>query len=261
MRWMWSLGDYSEVAALLAPKAAELAALAGIGPGQRVLDVGAGSGNLAAVAAGLGAAVTACDPTRRMVELGSRRTAAEGLDVRWLEADAEALPFAAGSFDVVASVFAAMFAPSPGTVAAELFRVARPGGLVAMANYGHGGFLAAMADLIGSFGPARPAGLTSPFDWGDPAEAGRRLARLAAPGSLRMEPGTLVMEFDSHEAGWAFWERTNPPLLALRQMLPAEGYEALAAKAAALLRSLGQGGDGRLTLASDVLLLTARVPS
>jgi 2-polyprenyl-6-hydroxyphenyl methylase/3-demethylubiquinone-9 3-methyltransferase len=256
---MWSLGDYREVAALLAAKAAELASLAGIGPGHVVLDVGAGSGNLAVVAAELGATVTACDPTRRMVDLGSGRTAAEGLDVRWVEGDAEALPFADGRFDVVASVFAAMFAPSPGTVAAELFRVARPGGLVAMANYGPGGFLAAVADLIGSFGPARP-GAWSPFEWGDPAEAGRRLARLAAPGSLRMEPGTLVMEFASPEEGWAFWERNNPPLIALRQMLPADAYQALAAKCAELMRTMNQADGGRLALAADVLLLTARVP-
>src|SRR5229473_6968532 len=124
VKWMWSLGDYAEVATRLEAQAKDLAGRCAIRPGMEVLDVAAGNGNFAIAAAHAGARVTASDLTPKMVELGEARSGAEGLQVEWLEADAEELPFDADRFEVVASVFGAMFAPRPNRVASEMFRVA-----------------------------------------------------------------------------------------------------------------------------------------
>lgn len=127
VRGMWSLGDYGALAEHLEPHAIELAHRCRLQPGSEVLDVAAGNGNFAVAAAGLGAAVVATDLTPVMVDLGRARSRELGVAIEWLEADAESLPFADGRFDVVGSVFGAMFAPDPERVAAELFRVTKPG--------------------------------------------------------------------------------------------------------------------------------------
>lgn len=258
---MWALGDYREVAMFLEPHAEALAAAAVVRSGMVVLDVAAGNGNFAIAAARRGAVVTASDLTPKMVELGRVRTQAEGVAIEWIEADAEQLPFSADRFDVVASVFGAMFAPRPHRVAAELFRVAKPGGTVAMANYAARGFLGSFAELLSRFALAPPGGieLPSPFAWGDPAAVRRRFDGRTA--SLRLETRTVSFSFPSLEAGWAFWERTNPPLMALRAMLPAEKYPEIQTAGADLMRQMNADRNGGLTLDSDYLSVVAQKPS
>ncbi len=179
MRWMWSLGDYTSLAERLEPHAQALADACDLDPGTTVLEVAAGNGNFALAAAARGAVVTATDLTPRMVELGRARTA-DVRTIEWSEADAEQLPFADGSYDVVASVFGAQFAPRPELVASEMFRVAKPAGLVAMANYSPGGFLGRLSDLMASFSAHPAFELPSPFAWGDEDEARRRFAAQAS---------------------------------------------------------------------------------
>ena len=256
MKWMWSLGDYHEVAPRLRPHAEALVAACGIRPGMQVLDVAAGDGNFAIAAAARGATVTAPDLTPRMVEMGRARSAAEGVAIEWLEADAEELPFAADRFDVVASVFGAIFAPRPEHVAAELFRVAKPGGLVAMANYANDGFLARLAELISSYAPPAPVPLASPFLWGEADVLRNRLERLAS--SIDMERRTGTFAFDSLEQGLAYWERTNGPQIALRTMLTDEAYQAMRERAGQLSRELNRARDGRLLLDFEYALVLAR---
>lgn len=258
VRWMWSLGDYTALAARLRPYAEALAEAAALGPGEEVLDVAAGDGNLAIAAAARGATVTAIDLTPRMVELGRARTAAEGVAIDWMEADAEALPFPAGRFDVVASVFGAVFAPRPERVAAELFRVVRPGGLVAMANYGEDGFLGRVGKLLAQFGPPAPVALPSPFQWGDPEEVRRRFAGLAASIEARRRTGRFA--FTSLDEALAFWERTNGPLTALRSLVPETAYVEVRAALRRLFAELAGAGDGELTVEWDYLLVLARAP-
>ena len=153
---MWSLGDYRELARQFEPTAVALVEACGIGPGMEVLEVAAGTGNLAVAAARRGARVVATDLTPRMVELGRERSAGEGLDIEWREADAEELPFEDGRFEVAASTFGAMFAPRPQVAAAELFRVVRSGGTVGMANMTPQGYLGRLIATAFSYGPPPP---------------------------------------------------------------------------------------------------------
>jgi SAM-dependent methyltransferase len=257
-KWMWSLGDYRDLARYLQPHAEALAIAADIRPGMKVLDVAAGNGNFAIAAAQRGAHVTASDLTPKMIELGRARTAAEGFDIDWQEADAEQLPFPGDFCDVVASVFGATFAPRPDRVTAELFRVIKPAGMVAMANYSRTGFLGSFTDLLLKYSLAPPDGaqLPSPFEWGDPGEVRRRFDGRAS--SLRLETRTVRFAFPSVDAGFAFWERTNPPLMALKTMSPAERYEQLRTEGANLMRSMNVATDGSLVLDSEYLSVIAR---
>ncbi|HSS93094.1 MAG TPA: class I SAM-dependent methyltransferase, partial [Candidatus Dormibacteraeota bacterium] len=254
MRWMWSLGDYSLLAEALEPHAEALANACEIRPGATVLDVAAGNGNFALAAARLGATVTATDLTPHMVELGRARTAGVGA-ITWSEADAEQLPFADSTFDVVASVFGAMFAPRPQLVASEMFRVARPGGLVAMANYSPGGYLGRMSDLMATFSAHPAYELPSPFAWGDEDELRRRFSGHAS--SIVVRHRTLYFESDSVESFVEFWERTNAPLAALKSMLPAESYQDVLAQQKELVGGLNEASDGGVKLGSPYILVLA----
>ncbi len=237
-RWLWSQGDYPTLARMLEPEAISLANRC-VSAGMRVLDVAAGNGNFALAAARLGAEVTATDFSPRMVELGRARSAAEGSQITWMEADAESLPFGDSEFDIVASVFGAMFAPRPELVASEMFRVVRPGGRVAMANYGFEGYLGRLSALIGRFSTSPSVELPSPFLWGDPAEVRRRLRLHAA--RVEVESRVLRFEFSSFDDWRSRFESSNPPLMALRQIVPAPAYEGLARDAWALAEELNVG--------------------
>jgi SAM-dependent methyltransferase len=136
VRAAWALGDYHRFATELVWEVGPvLVAACGISPGQRVLDVAAGTGNAAIRAAEAEARVVASDLTPENFDAGRREARERGVELEWVEADAEALPFAADEFDVVTSSFGAMFAPDHQAVADELVRVCRPGGTIGMANF------------------------------------------------------------------------------------------------------------------------------
>ena len=255
---MWSLGDYREVARQAEPTAVELVEACGVGPGMEVLDVAAGTGNLAVAAARRGARVVASDLTPRMVELGRARSAAEGLDIEWVEADAEDLPFDAGRFDVVASTFGAMFAPRPQVAAAELFRVVSSGGVVGMANWTPPGFFGRLIDISAGYAPARPGAIPSPLAWGEPEVVRERLAELAA--SVELQPRMAPIRFDSKQAAREFQERNNGPLIALRNLLPPERYGALTTQLDQLTDQFNRATDGTLAIDAEYLLVVARKP-
>ena len=253
---MWAQGDYPAVALFLEPSALDLADLCGIRPGMKVLDVAAGNGNFALCAARRGAVTTACDLTPHMIELGRARTEAVGLEIEWLEGDAEELPFPDQSYELVASVFGAMFAPRPDRVAAEMFRVCREGGLVAMANYSGDGFLGSMSKLFARYSTPLPFELPSPFEWGDPAMARKRLGPFAS--SVDVQADTLTMRFEGVGAGFEFWERTNAPTIALRATIPPERYLDFQRDAKELMATMNVANDGSLHLNSSYLRVLAR---
>jgi SAM-dependent methyltransferase len=166
-RKMWASGDYpAMVETFLLPLGPRLVDAIGLEPGQRVLDVAAGTGNAAIPAARAGAAVTASDLTPELLDAGRARAEAAGVELDWAVADAEALPFEDASFDVVMSSIGAMFAPHHQQVADELVRVCRPGGKVALLSWTPEGMLGHLFKTIGPFAPPPPAGAQPPPLWG-----------------------------------------------------------------------------------------------
>jgi SAM-dependent methyltransferase len=166
-RAMWASGDYpSMVETFLTPLGPRLVEACGIGPGMRVLDVGAGTGNASIPAAERGAIVTASDLTPELLDAGRRRAEAAGLELEWVEADAENLPFDDGSFDVVMSAIGAMFAPHHQEVADELVRVCRPGGAIGLLSWTPEGMIGALFRTMGPFAPPPPPGAQPPPLWG-----------------------------------------------------------------------------------------------
>ena len=166
-RAMWASGDYpSMVETFLLPLGPRLVEACGIGPGMRVLDVAAGTGNASILAAQRGAPVTASDLTPELLEAGRRRAEAEGLEFEWAEGDAEHLPFDDGSFDIVMSSIGAMFAPHHQDVADELVRVCRPGGTIGLLSWTPEGMIGALFRTMGPFAPPPPPGAQPPPLWG-----------------------------------------------------------------------------------------------
>ena len=166
-RAMWAMGDYHRFATdLVWELGATLVEACGIAAGQRVLDVAAGSGNAALRAAATGARVVAADLTPENFEAGRREAEALGVTVDWVEADAEALPFADGEFDAVISSVGAMWAPDHQAVAAEMLRVCRPGGTIGMANFTPEGLLTDFLAVFAPYAPPAPAGALPPAAWG-----------------------------------------------------------------------------------------------
>jgi SAM-dependent methyltransferase len=169
-RKMWASGDYpSMVETFLTPLGPRLVEACGIGPGDRVLDVAAGTGNASIPAAQAGADVVASDLTPELFEAGRARAAAAGVELEWAEADAENLPFEGGAFDVVISSIGVMFAPHHQDAADELVRVCRPGGTIGLLCWTPEGMIGALFKAMGGFMPAPPPGAQPPPLWGGEA--------------------------------------------------------------------------------------------
>ncbi|MFT4225055.1 class I SAM-dependent methyltransferase [Micropruina sp.] len=168
-RAMWASGDYGAVAREVIPTlGASLVEACGVRPGDRVLDVAAGTGNAAVPAARRGTAVVASDLTPELLAEGARLAAIEDLRLEWEQGDAEALPYADGSFDVVLSCVGVMFAPHHAEAASELLRVCRPGGTIGLISWTPAGFIGQLFATVRPFVPAPPPGVQPAPRWGDP---------------------------------------------------------------------------------------------
>ncbi len=166
-RKMWASGDYPQmVETFLLPLGPRLVRACGIEADMKVLDVAAGTGNASIPAAATGADVTASDLTPELLEAGRKRAAAAGVELEWVEADAENLPFEDESFDVVMSSIGAMFAPHHEKVADELVRVCRPGGIIGMLNWTPEGMIGDLFKTMKPFAPPPPPGAQPPPLWG-----------------------------------------------------------------------------------------------
>ena len=169
-RAMWATGDYPlMVETFLLPVGTRLVEASDIGPGLRVLDVAAGTGNASIPAARRGATVTASDLTPELLQAGRQTAEAEGLELDWVEADAERLPFKDESYDVVMSSIGVMFAPHHQDAADELVRVTRPGGTIGLLSWTPEGMLGALFRTIKPFAPPPPPGAQPPPLWGSEA--------------------------------------------------------------------------------------------
>ena len=170
----WMAGDYGHFATYLEPGAFEFLARLAVAPGTRMLDVACGAGQIAIPAARAGARVTGIDIASNLIEQARARAQAENVVARFDEGDAEMLSYQDAAFDLVVSLIGAMFAPRPERVAAELARVCRPGGRIAMANWTPEGHIGQMFKIIGRHVPPPPL-MASPVKWGDDATVRERL--------------------------------------------------------------------------------------
>src|SRR5215813_9569693 len=192
LRATWIAGDFGQIARFYSDQAEDFIKRLDLKPGMKVLDVACGTGNLALPAGRTGATVTGVDIAPNLVEQARENAKAEGLNVQFDEGDAEALPYADAAFDAVVTMFGAMFAPRPDLVAAELKRVCRPGGLIAMANWTPSGFIGQMFKTTAVHFPL-PAGMTSPVLWGVEEKVRERFAE-----------GISKLETSSQTVYWVF---------------------------------------------------------
>jgi len=179
----WMDGNYDYFSRFMERSAVEFLDRLRIEPGASLLDVACGSGQVALIAARRGMITTGVDIASNAIQAARGRADAEGLDIRFDEGDAEELPYADASFDVVVSLFGAMFAPRPEWVAGELVRVCRPGGMIAMGNWTREGFIGQMFKTFSRF--IAPPGMPSPVLWGDEATVRERLTEPGVPNPAK----------------------------------------------------------------------------
>src|ERR671918_1810044 len=214
-RKMWASGDYpSMVETFLLPLGPRLVDALDIGPDMTVLDVAAGTGNASIPAAQRGARVTASDLTPELFEAGRRRAEAEGVELEWVEADAEQLPFEDGSFDVVMSSIGAMFAPHHQDVADELVRVCRPGGTIGMLNWTPEGMIGALFKTMGPFAPPPPAGAQPPPLWGSEEHVRELFGDRVEWGTMNRDVLDITAFERAGDYGTHFQEKYGPTIAA-----------------------------------------------
>jgi SAM-dependent methyltransferase len=259
-RALWASGDYPAVAAELIPELGpELVRACGVKPDDRVLDVAAGSGNAAISAAAAGAIVTASDLTPELFDAGRRIAAERGVELEWVEADVEAMPFADNSFDVVMSCVGAMFAPHHQVTADELVRVVRPGGTIGMINWTPEGFIGNLFATMKPYAPPPPPGASPPPLWGNEDHVrtlfGERVAELTTRRqAVRMDRCADPVEFRE------YWKRNYGPTIAayrFNQDRP-DRVEALGRDFLSFLTEWNQATErGQTAYEAEYLLMTA----
>jgi ubiquinone/menaquinone biosynthesis C-methylase UbiE len=257
---MWALGDYHRFAReTVWELGAVLVDACDIARGDRVLDVAAGTGNVAIRAAEMGAEVIASDLTPENFDAGRREAEASGVELEWVVGDAEALPFADGQFDVVTSSLGAMFAPNHQAVADELVRVCRTGGTIGMINFTADGLAADFFGTLAPYMPAPPPGALSPLLWG--SEDHVRKVFSGRVESLDLTPGSYVERTAGEDAYVELFNETFGPVVAIRAGL-ADQPERLAAFDRDLrdfaARSNGGTPGGPAEYRYDYLLVVAR---
>jgi len=256
---MWALGDYHRFAKdMIWNFGPELVVACGISPGQRMLDVATGTGNVAIRAALEGAIVVASDLEPAQLAAGRREARECGVELDWIQADAATLPFEDGAFDVVTSSAGAIFAPDHQAVADELIRVCRPGGTIGMITFTPEGMAGDFFELFGRFAPPPSPGDLPPIFWGVEDHVrelfGDRVSALELTRRHYVEraPGGSQGFLD-------YYKETFGPVVATYSMLDDEGRKALDAAALEFVERWNTGApDGPAELPVEYLLIVAR---
>lgn len=243
---MWAAGDYSVVATYLYPTAEVLCEDVGINPGQRVLDVATGSGNVAIAAARRHAHVIGIDYVPSLLERGRERAQAERLAIDFQEADAEALPFPDGSFDIVLSAFGVMFAPNQEQAARELMRVCRPGGRIGLANWTPFGGAADLFSATTKYS-SPPTGVKPPVLWGTAPRLHELFGDRAS--SIRLLDRTYLTKFESPDAFVGMFRAQFGPVLKTFEQLDESQRQAYSAELADIMRRYNRATDGMVSAA------------
>jgi ubiquinone/menaquinone biosynthesis C-methylase UbiE len=245
----WSSGDYAIVGTTLQIVGEQLCEALDLRGGERVLDVAAGNGNVSLAAARRWCEVISTDYVPALLARGKARAAAEGLSIEFQEADAEALPFAAGSFDVVVSTFGVMFTPDQEKAAAEMLRVCRRGGRIGLASWTPQGFIGQMFKVLGQHLPP-PAGAKSPALWGTTA----RLAELfGGDAAIRSETRHFTFRYRSPAHFVEVFRTYYGPMLKAFAALDEDKRRSLADDLHALIGRLNRAEDGTMVLPGEYL--------
>ena len=246
----WSSGDYGIVGTTLQIVGETLCEALDLRAGQKVLDVAAGNGNVTLAAARRWCDVVSTDYVPALLEGGSERAAAERLAIEFRQADAEALPFADASFDVVVSTFGVMFTPDQGKAATELLRVCKPGGKIGLANWTPEGFIGQLFKTIGKHMPP-PTGVKSPALWG----TGERITELfgAQASSIQLEQRDYVFRYRSAQHWVDVFKTYYGPLLKTFGALEPQAQAALTDDLLALLKQFNRSGDKTIVVPSKYL--------
>src|SRR5580765_4455100 len=246
---MWASGDFAVIGTTLQIVGELLCEELDLRAGERVLDVAAGNGNATLAAARRFARVTSTDYVPQLLERGRRRADAEGLDVTFEVADAEALPFPAASFDVALSTFGVMFAPEHAQAARELMRVCRPGGRIGLASWTPQGFLGQLFQVVAKYVPPVP-GVRSPLLWGTETHIQDLFSGSA---SIEHTVREFAFRYRSPEHWVDVFRSFYGPVHKAFQALDAERQAALEADLIALLRNVDRGGTAGLVVPGEYL--------
>jgi SAM-dependent methyltransferase len=250
---MWASGDFAVVGTTLQIVGELICEAVDLRAGERVLDVAAGNGNATLAAARRFARVTSTDYVPALLERGRWRAEADGLDATFEVADAEALPYAADSFDVVLSTFGVMFAPDHERAARELLRVCRPGGRIGLACWTPTGFLGRLLRVVSAHVPPIP-GVASPVLWGKPDYIETLFAGVTG---LAYTPKHFAFRYASPEHFVDVFRKYYGPVHKAFAGLDAAGQSALEADLIALLRQEDEGGGSGLVVAGEYLEIVA----
>ena len=246
----WSSGDYAVVGATLQIVGEQLCEALDIRSGQKVLDVAAGNGNATLAAARRWCDVVSTDYVPSLLARGRNRAAAEGLSIRFEEADAEALSFADASFDAVVSTFGVMFTPDQDKAAAELLRVCRSGGKIGLANWTPEGFIGQVFKTLGRHLPP-PAGAKSPALWGTEA----RIKEMFGPSatSIKAERRNFIFRYRSAEHFLDVFRNYYGPMLKAFAALDAANQQGLQDDLLALIGRMNRAEDGTMVVPGEYL--------
>ena len=246
----WSSGDYAVVGTTLQIVGEQLCEALDLRAGQKVLDVAAGNGNASLAAAHRWCDVVSTDYVPSLLERGRARASAEGLTIEFKEADAEALPFADGTFDAVVSTFGVMFTPNQNQAASELLRVCESGGKIGLANWTPGGFVGHMFKTIGKYTPP-PAGVKSPALWGTRG----RLVEMFGPAaiSIETEPRNFNLRYRSAEHFLDVFKTYYGPMLKAFAALDEAKRDGLKDDLHDLIARMNQADDGTMVVPSEYL--------
>ncbi|MEO6394099.1 MAG: class I SAM-dependent methyltransferase [Pyrinomonadaceae bacterium] len=255
LKAIWSAGDFGEIAKSYTDGAAEFVSRLPLKAGMTVLDVACGTGNTALPAARMGAVVTGVDIAPNLVEQARELAAAKGLTATFAEGDAESLDFDDASFDAVITMFGAMFAPRPNVVAAELLRVCRPGGFIAMANWTPAGFVGQMFKTVGKYA-VRPPGMVPPVLWGDEATVRERFGEHLSELKMTRRMMKFAKPYPPAEVVEHFRTYFGPTQTAF-EMLDADGQAALRSDLEQLWTANNQATDGTTAWESEYLEVLA----
>jgi SAM-dependent methyltransferase len=255
LRATWIAGDFGEIAKSIEAGAEEFVARLDLKPGTRVLDVACGTGNLAIPAAKAGAEVTGVDIAPNLIEQAIARAAAEGVKAKFDVGDAEALQYDDASFDIVMTMFGAMFAPRPDVTASELMRVTKPGGLIAMANWTAEAFTGDMFKTNAKHVPP-PPGMAPPLQWGNEEIVRERFADGISDLQMTRRKIMFTYPFGPTETVEHFRKFFGPTQKAF-ESLDTDGQAALRADLEALWTAANQATDGTTKVESEYLEVRA----